>query len=90
MIFEVHALKRIFRFKISSGTYNTKSEKGKSTSIDNIPSEIIVNGGSQIATTMTLLFQKIWDKKEWPYAWVQSLIIPIPKKGDPNPTQTTI
>ena len=31
---------------------------------------------------MTLLCQKMWDKKEWPYAWAQSLIIPIPKKGD--------
>ena len=31
---------------------------------------------------MTLLCQKIWDNKEWPYAWVQSLIIQIPKKGD--------
>ena len=31
---------------------------------------------------MTLLCQKILDKKEWPYAWAQSLIIPIPKKGE--------
>ena len=33
---------------------------------------------------MTLLCQKIWVKKEWPYEWAQSLIIPIPKKGDPR------
>ena len=53
-------------------------------SIYNITSEIIINGGSQIIITMTLLFQKIWVKKEWPYEWAQSLIIPIPKKGDPR------
>ena len=34
--------------------------------------------------TMNLLCQKIWVKKEWPYEWAQSLIIPIPKKGDPR------
>ena len=33
---------------------------------------------------MTLFCQKIWVKKEWPYAWAQSLIIPIPNKGDPG------
>ena len=33
--------------------------------------------------TLTLLCQKIWVKKEWPYEWAQYLIIPIPKKGDP-------
>ena len=31
---------------------------------------------------MTLLCQKIWDKKELPYEWAQSLIFPISKKGD--------
>ena len=34
-----------------------------------------------MVTTMPLLCQKIWDKKEWPDAWAQSLIIKIPKKG---------
>ena len=33
---------------------------------------------------MTLLCQKIWVKKEWPYEFTQYLIIPIPKKGDPR------
>ena len=62
-------------------------------SIDNITSEIIIYGGSQMVITMTLLCQKIcifsckkinpWVMKEWPYEWAQSLIIPIPKKDDP-------
>ena len=33
---------------------------------------------------MTLLCEKIWVKKELPYEWAQSLIIPILKKGDPR------
>ena len=71
-------------FKIRSRTCNMKSKKGKSTGIDNIPSEIIINGCSQMVITMTLICQKIWVKKEWPYEWAQSLIIPITKKGDPR------
>ena len=59
-------------------------KKGKSTGIYNIPSEIIINGGSKMVIIMTLLCQKIVVKKEWHYEWVQSLIIPIPKKGDPR------
>ena len=34
-----------------------------------------------MVTTMTLLFQKIWDMKELPDTWAYSLIIPIPQKG---------
>ena len=52
-------------FKIISGTCNTKSKKGKSKGIDNIPSEIIINGSLQMVITMTLLCHNIWDKKEW-------------------------
>ena len=42
-------------------------KKGKSTGIDNILSETIINGGSQIVITMNLLCQNIWYKKEWIY-----------------------
>ena len=35
-----------------------------------------------MVTTMNLFFQKIWDKKELPDAWAQSLIIPMTKKDD--------
>ena len=37
-----------------------------------------------MVTKITLLYQHIWDKKEWTDAWAHSLIIPIPKKGDQN------
>ena len=35
-----------------------------------------------LMTTMPLLCQKIWYKKELPDAWTKSLIITIPKKGN--------
>ena len=55
-------------------------KRGKSIGIDNIPSEIIKNGGSQMVITINLLCQKIWVKKEWPYEWVHYLIIPLKRK----------
>ena len=59
------------------------SKKGKATGVDNIPGEIIINAGTKLLNDMiTELCQKIWDTKEWPYLWTQSLIIPIPKKGN--------
>ena len=55
---------------------------GKSPGIDNIPSELIKHGGPQITKWMRIICQKIWDGKEWPTEWTQSLIIPLPKKGN--------
>jgi len=31
---------------------------------------------------LTVLYQKIWEAKEWLKEWTQSLIIPLPKKGN--------
>ena len=55
-------------FKIRSKYVIRILQIGKSTVIDKIPSEIIINGSSQLVITMNLLCQKIWDKKEWPDA----------------------
>ena len=57
-------------------------KKGKSTGVDTIPGELFINGGTEQIDTITELFQKIWDIKEWPDLWTQSLIIPIPKNGN--------
>ena len=55
---------------------------GKSPGADNIPAELIKNGGEEVTKIITLICQKIWDTKEWPTAWTQSLVIPLPKKGN--------
>ena len=54
----------------------------KVNGIDNIPDELFINGGTQFIDAITELCQKIWDTKEWPDLWTQSLIIPIQKKGN--------
>ena len=39
---------------------------GKTPSPDNIPSELIKNGGENLQQLLTSLCQMIWNTKEWP------------------------
>ena len=39
---------------------------GKSPGVDNIPSELLKNGGDATTTVLTALCQKIRETKEWP------------------------
>ena len=55
---------------------------GKSPGVDNIPSELPKNGSEATATDLPAICKKIWETKEWPKEWTQSLVIPVPKKGN--------
>ena len=55
---------------------------GKSPGVDNVPTELLKCGGEPTAKALTALCQKIWEEKRWPREWTQSLIIPLPKKGN--------
>ena len=55
---------------------------GKSPGGDNIPSELIRSGGDSTASALAALCQKIWEHRKWPKEWTQSLVIPLPKKGN--------
>ena len=37
---------------------------GKSTGVDNIPSELLQNGGDTTPTVLTVICQKIWEMQE--------------------------
>ena len=50
---------------------------GKSPGMDNIPSELLKNGGKKITTVLTAIC-KIWETKEWLKEWTQLLITPLP------------
>ena len=56
--------------------------EGKSPGADNIPSELLKHAGNELVTIVTSLCQKIWESKQWPAEWTQSLIIPLPKRGN--------
>ena len=55
---------------------------GKSPGVDNIPSELLKNGGEVKTTALTVICQKIWERKKCSKEWTQSLVIPLPKKGN--------
>ena len=56
-------------------------KSGKSEGVDNIPSELLKNGGEATTTVLTIC-PKILETKQWPKAWTQSLVILLPKKGN--------
>ena len=60
---------------------------GKSPGIDNIPAELWKQGGQESIKVLTHICQKIWETKQWPQKWTQSLVIPIPKKGNSRQCQ---
>ena len=70
----------MLKSEVENAIQNLK--KVKATRVDNILGELFINGGTQLIDTINELCQKIWDTKEWPDLWTQSLIIPIPKKGN--------
>ena len=56
--------------------------KGKSAGIDNIPAELVQAGGEDVATALRTIWNKTWQRGEWPTPWTQSLVITLPKKGN--------
>ena len=59
---------------------NLKS--GKAAGFDNIPAELIQNGGEGTIDILHKICNLVWKEGEWPRQWTQSLIIPLAKKGD--------
>ena len=57
-------------------------KKGKSAGVNNIPAELVQAGGEDVITAVTTICNKIWQTREWPTRWTQSLVITLPKKGN--------
>ena len=55
---------------------------GESPGDDNIPAELIKNGGEAMISTLTIICNKIWETWEWPTPLTKSMSITIPKKGN--------
>ena len=63
---------------------------GKSPGVDNIPSELLKNGGEAITPVLTAIRQKMLETKKWPKEWTQSLVIPLPKKQTKKATSSNV
>jgi len=59
-----------------------KLKNHKSPGTDKIPGELIKAGGRTICCAIHKLIISIWNKKELPEEWNESIIVPIYKKGD--------
>ena len=70
----------ILRSEVEIAVKSMKS--GKSPGVDNIPAELVKEGGEAMIDALTLICNKIWQTGEWPAPWTQSLIITLPKKGN--------
>lgn len=58
-----------------------KSNKGKSAGVDNVPAELMQTGGDAMISFLLNICNKIWQIREWPKPWTQS-VITLPKKGN--------
>lgn len=57
-------------------------KRGKAPGVDNVPGELLKHGGPELIKVLTVICQRIWETREWPKDWTQSLIMPLPKKGN--------
>jgi hypothetical protein len=57
-------------------------KKGKAAGVDNIPAELVQEGGKAMIIALLTICNKIWQTGEWPTPWTQSLIVTLLKKGN--------
>ena len=53
----------VLREEVEEAVRNLRA--GRSPGVDNIPSELLKNGGDTTPTVLTVICQKIWEMKEW-------------------------
>ena len=70
----------ILRREVESAVKSLKKEK--SAGVDNIPAELVQAGAEDVITALTTICNKVWQTREWPTPWTQSLVITLPKKGN--------
>jgi hypothetical protein len=59
-----------------------KLKKYKSPGSDQIPAELIQDGGEILLSAIHKLINSVWNKEELPDQWKESIIVPVHKKGD--------
>ena len=75
----------ILREEVEAAVKSLK--KGKSAGVDNIPAELLQQGGEAMVNALLIICNKIWRTGEWPTPWTQSLVITLPKNGNLQPCQ---
>ena len=60
-----------------------KLKNNKSCGTDDIPAELIKAGGPRVIEEVWIICKEIWETGKWPKEWCKSVLIALPKKGDP-------
>ena len=61
----------------------------KASGGDGIPVELFQILKDDAVKVLHSICQQIWKTQQWPQDWIRSVLIPIPKKGNPQNAQTT-
>ena len=69
----------ILREEVEAAVKSLK--KGKSAGVDNIPAELLQQGGEAMVNALIIICNKIWRTGEWPTSWTQCLIA-LSKNGN--------
>lgn len=59
-------------------------KRGKSTGVDQLCSEIFIDGAHVLAPILCKLFNYMYDRAFYPDSWTRGIIVPVPKKGNLN------
>ena len=51
---------------------------------DGIPAELLIYGGEQALTFLHTICTEVWSSELIPKEWVDSIIVPLPKKETSN------
>ena len=57
-------------------------KKEKSAGVGNIPAELVQAGGEDVITALTTICNRIWQARERPTLWTQSLVITLSHKSN--------
>ena len=57
-----------------------KLKNGKAVGFDNIPAELLKNGGDDMIEVLHKICNSMWQNGVWTLQWTRLLIIPLPKK----------
>jgi hypothetical protein len=81
---EVHATEPLVpgpsRHEVEIDITNLKKYKWPGS--DEIMAELIQAGGEILLSAIHKHINSVWDKKELPDQWKESIIVPVQKKGD--------
>ena len=70
----------ILREEVEAAVKSLKKEK--SAGVDNIPAEVLQQGGEAMVNALLIICNKIWRSGKWPTPWTQSLVITLPENGN--------